>query len=149
MVSLVCCIVWLCHSQDLSFNFSNIYINDFGSDCFSSCRCYSYYFAGGFIMALGSHGPGGWFKTFTFSEAKKDEQPHTYERRRCHVKGGLLAILCLVVSYCKTLSLLYRIIVESASDCMTRWTRHLNDWPTRIKEKCIHLFRTYSSLGNT
>ena len=29
----------------------------------------------------------------------------TYERRRCHVKGGLLTIICLVVSYCKTLSL--------------------------------------------
>ena len=53
--------------------------------------------------------------------------------------------------YCKTLSLLqYRILVESASDCMTRWTRHLNDWPTWIKENCVqHLFRTYGSLGNT
>ena len=27
-------------------------------------------------------------------------RPYTYERRRCHVKGGLLTILCLVVSYC-------------------------------------------------
>ena len=33
---------------------------------------------------------------------------------------------------------------------MTRWTRHLNDWPTWIKENCVqHLFRTYGSLGNT
>ena len=33
---------------------------------------------------------------------------------------------------------------------MTRWTRHLNDWPTWIKENCVqHLFRTYASLGNT
>ena len=33
---------------------------------------------------------------------------------------------------------------------MTRRTRHLNDWPTWIKENCIqHLFRTYGSLGNT
>ena len=33
---------------------------------------------------------------------------------------------------------------------MTRWTRHLNDWPTWIKEKCVqHLFQTYGSLGNT
>ena len=33
---------------------------------------------------------------------------------------------------------------------MTRWTRHLNDWPTWIKENCVqHLFRTYDSLGNT
>ena len=40
----------------------------------------------------------------------------------------------------------YRILVESASDCMTRWTKHLNDWPSRIKE---NLFRTYRSLGNT
>ena len=31
---------------------------------------------------------------------------------------------------------------------MTRWTRHLNDWPTWIKENCVqHLFRTYGSLG--
>ena len=38
----------------------------------------------------------------------------------------------------------YIILVESASDCMTRWTRHLNDWPTWIKENCVqHLFRTY------
>ena len=29
----------------------------------------------------------------------------------------------------------YRILVESASDCMTWWTRHLNDWPTWIKRK--------------
>ena len=44
----------------------------------------------------------------------------------------------------------YRILVESANDCMTRWTRHLNDWPTWIKENCVqHLFRTYGSLGNT
>ena len=43
----------------------------------------------------------------------------------------------------------YRILVESASDCMTRWTRHLNDWPTWIKDNCVqHLFRTYGSLGN-
>ena len=29
------------------------------------------------------------------------------------------------------------------------WTRHLNDWPTWIKENCVqHLFRTYGSLGN-
>ena len=40
----------------------------------------------------------------------------------------------------------YRILVESASDCMTRWTRHLNDWPTWIKENCVqHLFRTWLS----
>ena len=33
---------------------------------------------------------------------------------------------------------------------MTRWTRHLNDWPTWIKESCVqHHFRTYGSLGNT
>ena len=33
---------------------------------------------------------------------------------------------------------------------MTRWTRHLKDWPTWIKENCVqHLFRTYGSLGNT
>ena len=33
---------------------------------------------------------------------------------------------------------------------MTRWTRHLSDWPTWIKENCVqHLFRTYGSLGNT
>ena len=32
---------------------------------------------------------------------------------------------------------------------MTRWTRHLNNWPTLIKENCVHLFRTYGSLGNT
>ena len=32
---------------------------------------------------------------------------------------------------------------------MTRWTRHLNDWPTWIKENCVHLYRTYGSLGNT
>ena len=33
---------------------------------------------------------------------------------------------------------------------MTRLTRHLNDWPTWIKENCVqHLFRTYGSLGNT
>ena len=33
---------------------------------------------------------------------------------------------------------------------MTRWTRHLNDWPTWNKENFIqHLFRTYGSLGNT
>ena len=33
---------------------------------------------------------------------------------------------------------------------MTRWTRHLNDWPTWIKENCVqHLFRTYGCLGNT
>ena len=31
----------------------------------------------------------------------------------------------------------YRILVESASHCMTRWTRHLNDWPTWIKENYI------------
>ena len=43
----------------------------------------------------------------------------------------------------------YRILVESASDCMTGLTRHLNDWPTWIKENCVHLFRTYGSLGNT
>ena len=43
----------------------------------------------------------------------------------------------------------YRILVESASDCMTRRTRHLNDWPTWIKENCVHLFRTYCSLGTT
>ena len=44
----------------------------------------------------------------------------------------------------------YRILVESTSDCMTRWTRHLNDWPSWIKENCVqHLFRTYGSLGNT
>ena len=44
----------------------------------------------------------------------------------------------------------YRILVESASDCMTRRTRHLNDWPIWIKENCVqHLFRTYGSLGNT
>ena len=44
----------------------------------------------------------------------------------------------------------YRMFVESASDCMTRWTRHLNDWPTWIKENCVqHLFRTFGSLGNT
>ena len=44
----------------------------------------------------------------------------------------------------------YRILVELASDCMTRWTRHLNDWPTWIKENCVQqLFRTYGSLGNT
>ena len=43
----------------------------------------------------------------------------------------------------------YRILVESASECMTRWTRHLNDWPTWIKENCVqHLFQTYGSLGN-
>ena len=31
---------------------------------------------------------------------------------------------------------------------MTRWTRHLNDWPTWIKENCVeHLFRTYDSHG--
>ena len=44
----------------------------------------------------------------------------------------------------------YRILVESANDCMTRWTRHLNDSPTWIKENCVqHLFRIYGSLGNT
>ena len=44
----------------------------------------------------------------------------------------------------------YRILVESASNCMTRWTMHLNDWPTWIKENCIqYLFQTYGSLGNT
>ena len=44
----------------------------------------------------------------------------------------------------------YRILVESVSDYMTRCTRHLNDWPTWIKENCVqHLFRTYGSLGNT
>ena len=44
----------------------------------------------------------------------------------------------------------YRILVESARDCVTRWTGHLNDWPTWIKENCVqHLFRTYGSLGNT
>ena len=32
---------------------------------------------------------------------------------------------------------------------MTRRTRHLNDWPTWIKENCVHLFRTYGSLDNT
>ena len=33
---------------------------------------------------------------------------------------------------------------------MTRWTRHLNDWPTWIKENYVqHFFRAYSSLGNT
>ena len=32
---------------------------------------------------------------------------------------------------------------------MTRWTRHLNDWPSWIKENCVHLFRTYGFLGNT
>ena len=32
---------------------------------------------------------------------------------------------------------------------MTRWTRQLNVWPTWIKENCVHLFRTYGSLGNT
>ena len=32
---------------------------------------------------------------------------------------------------------------------MTRWTRHLNDWPTWIRENCVHLFRTYGFLGNT
>ena len=33
---------------------------------------------------------------------------------------------------------------------MTRSTRHLNDWPTWIKENCAqHLFWTYGSLGNT
>ena len=33
---------------------------------------------------------------------------------------------------------------------MTRWTRHLNDWPAWIKENCVqHLFRTYGFLGNT
>ena len=33
---------------------------------------------------------------------------------------------------------------------MARWTRHLSDWPTWIKENCVqHLFRTYGSLGNT
>ena len=44
----------------------------------------------------------------------------------------------------------YRILVESASDCISRWTRHFNDWPTWIKENCVqHLFWTYGSLGNT
>ena len=33
---------------------------------------------------------------------------------------------------------------------MTRWTRHLNDWPSWMKENCIqHFFRTYGSLSNT
>ena len=33
---------------------------------------------------------------------------------------------------------------------MTRWTRHMKDWPAWIKENCVqHLFRTYGSLGNT
>ena len=35
---------------------------------------------------------------------------------------------------------------------MTVWPdgqRHLNDWPTWIKDNCVHLFRTYGSLGNT
>ena len=33
---------------------------------------------------------------------------------------------------------------------MTKWTRHLNDWPTGVKENCVqHLFRTYGSLDNT
>ena len=55
---------------------------------------------------------------------------------------------CLIVKLFHFLQ--YRILVESASDCMTRWTRHLNDWPTWIKENCVqHLFRTYRALGST
>ena len=41
----------------------------------------------------------------------------------------------------------YRILVELASDCMTRWTRHLNVWPTWIKENCVqHIFLTLMVL---
>ena len=88
-------------------------------------------------------------KLSSFQKPKKTWQPHTYERRHCHVKGGLLTILCLVVSYVKLFHFLqYRILVESTSDCMTRWIRHLNHWPIWIKENCVqHLFRTYGSLG--
>ena len=43
----------------------------------------------------------------------------------------------------------YRILVEVASECTTRRTRHLNDWLTWIKDNCEqNLFRTYGSLGN-
>ena len=31
----------------------------------------------------------------------------------------------------------YNVLVESPSDCMTRWSRHLNNWFTGIKEHCV------------
>ena len=70
-----------------------------------------YYFQKAFSKALEikrSHRDSGQvdgLKLPPFQMPNKTQQPHNYERRHCHVKGGLLTILCLVVSYCKTLSL--------------------------------------------